>query len=101
MRVSEIDFQLPCPPDGGSALKWLADQTKEKFPTGEELVRLVITESNQDFYNCEASGASTGFQRTSVGFHESIDWEKPGLFWYERSWIGLLNRLVRMLAGHI
>jgi len=36
----------------------------------------VITESNQDFYNCEANGASTGFQMTSVGFHGSIDWEK-------------------------
>jgi len=45
----------------------------------------VITKSNQDFYNCEANGASTGFQMTSVGFHESIDWEKPELFWYGRS----------------
>ena len=45
----------------------------------------MITESNQDFYNCEVNGASTGFQMTSVGFHESIDWEKPGLFWYGRS----------------
>ena len=52
------------------ALKWLADQTKEKLPAGEKVIRLVITESNQDFYNCEANGASTGFQRTSVGFHE-------------------------------
>ena len=60
MRVSEIDFQLPCPPDGGNALKWLADQTKEKLPTGEELVRLVITESNQDFYNCEGTTYKSG-----------------------------------------
>ena len=85
MRVSEIDFQLPRPPADGSALKWLADQTKEKLPAGEEVVRLVITESNQDFYSCEANGASTGFQMTSVGFHESIGWEKPELFWYGRS----------------
>ena len=55
MRVYEIDFQLPCPPDGGSILKWLAHQTQEKLPAGEELVRLVITESNQEFYNCEAT----------------------------------------------
>ena len=40
----------------------------------------MITESNQDFYSCEANGASTGFQMTSVGFHESIGWEKPELF---------------------
>jgi hypothetical protein len=60
VRVSEIDFQLRCPPDGGSALKWLADQTKEKLPTGEELVRLVITESNQDFYNCEGTTYKAG-----------------------------------------
>ena len=60
MRVSEIDFQLPCPPDGSSALKWLADQTKGKLADGEELVRLVITESNQDFYNCEATTYQAG-----------------------------------------
>ena len=36
----------------------------------------MITESNQDFYNCEANGASTGCQMTSVGFHGWIDWEK-------------------------
>jgi len=45
----------------------------------------VITESNQDFYNCEANGASTGCQMTSVGFHGWIDWEKPEFFWYGRS----------------
>ena len=67
------------------ALKWLADQTKEKLPAGEEEVQLVITESNQLFYNCEANGASTGIQMTSVGFHESIGWEKPELFWYRGS----------------
>ena len=60
MRVSEIDFQLPCPPDEGRALKWLADRTKEKLPVGQELVRLVITESNHDFYNCEATTYQAG-----------------------------------------
>ena len=60
MRVSEIDFQLPQPPVDGSALKWLADQTKEKLPAGEELVRLVVTESNHDFYNCEATTYRAG-----------------------------------------
>ena len=60
MRVSEIDFQLPRPPVDGSALKWLADQTKEKLPAGEELVRLVVTESNEDFYNCEATTYRAG-----------------------------------------
>ena len=60
MRVSEIDFQLPQPPVDGSALKWLADQTKEKLPAGEELVRLVVTESNEDFYNCEATTYRAG-----------------------------------------
>jgi len=67
------------------ALKWLADQTKEKLPAGEKVIRLVITESNQDFYNCEANGASTGFQMPPVGFHEQIGWGKPGLFWHGRS----------------
>ena len=60
MRVSEIDFRLPCPPGDVSALKWLADLTKEKLPAGEELVRLVVTESNQDFYNCEATTYRAG-----------------------------------------
>ena len=60
MRVSEIDFRLPCPPGDGSALKWLADHTKRKLPAGEELVRLVVTESNQDFYNCEATTYRAG-----------------------------------------
>ena len=45
----------------------------------------MITESNQDFYNCEANGARTGCQMTSVGFHGWIDWEKPEFFWYGRS----------------
>ena len=45
----------------------------------------MITESSQLFYNCETNGASTGIQMTSVGFHESIGWEKPELFWYGRS----------------
>ena len=60
MRVSEIDFRLPCPPGDVSALKWLADHTKRKLPVGEELVRLVVTESNQDFYNCEATTYRAG-----------------------------------------
>ena len=60
MRVSEIDFRLPCPPGDVSALKWLADQTKKKLAAGEELVRLVVTESNQDFYNCEATTYRAG-----------------------------------------
>ena len=60
MRVSEIDFRLPCPPGDVSALKWLADQTKKKLPAGEELVRLVVTESNRDFYNCEATTYRAG-----------------------------------------
>ena len=60
MRVSEIDFQLPHPPVDGSALRWLAGLTKEKLPAGEELVRLVVTESNQDFYNCEATTYRAG-----------------------------------------
>ena len=60
MRVSEIDFRLPCPPGDVSALKWLADQTKKKLPAGEELVRLVVTESHQDFYNCEATTYRAG-----------------------------------------
>ena len=60
MRVSEIDFRLPCPPGDVSALKWLADHTKRKLPAGEELVRLVVTESNQDFYNCEATTYRAG-----------------------------------------
>jgi len=45
----------------------------------------VIAESNQCFYNGEADGESTGIQMTSAGFHESIGWEKPELFWYGRS----------------
>ena len=60
MRVSEIDFRLPCPPGDVSALKWLADHTKRKLPVGEELVRLVVTESNRDFYNCEATTYRAG-----------------------------------------
>ena len=58
--MSEIDFRLPCPPGDVSALKWLADHTKRKLPVGEELVRLVVTESNQDFYNCEATTYRAG-----------------------------------------
>ena len=55
MRVSEIEFQLPLPPGQGSILDWLARGTAERLPDGEELVRLVITESNHDVYQCEAT----------------------------------------------
>ncbi|MCH8988231.1 MAG: DUF3326 domain-containing protein [Chloroflexi bacterium] len=55
MRVSEIEFELPLPPGQGSILDWLARGTAERLPDGEELVRLVITESNHDVYQCEAT----------------------------------------------
>ena len=55
MRVSEIEFQLPLPPGQGSVLNWLAHKTSEMLPDGEELVRLVITESNGEIYRCEAT----------------------------------------------
>ena len=55
MRVSEIEFQLPLPPGQGSILDWLARRTAERLPDGEELVRLVVTESNHEVYKCEAT----------------------------------------------
>ena len=55
MRVSEIDFQMPCPPSGGSTLEWLSQKTTERLRDGEELVRLVVTESSHEIYNCEAT----------------------------------------------
>ena len=55
VRVSEIEFQVPPFPSQGSVLDWLASETSERLPHGEELVRLVITESNQDLYKCEAT----------------------------------------------
>ena len=76
MRVSEIDFQLPRPPVDGSALKWLADQTKEKLPAGEELVRLVITESNQDFYNCEATTYQAGDDAHLISSGMALEFRK-------------------------
>ena len=55
VRVSEIEFQVPPFSSQGSVLDWLARETSERLPHGEELVRLVITESNQDLYKCEAT----------------------------------------------
>ena len=60
MRVSEIEFQLPFPPSQGSVLDWLAHKTSERLTDGEELVRLVITESNHEVYNCEATTYQAG-----------------------------------------
>jgi hypothetical protein len=60
VRVSEIEFQLPPPPGQGSALDWLARRTSERLPDGEELVRLVVTESNGDAYTCEATTFQPG-----------------------------------------
>ena len=55
MRVSEIEFELPHPPGHGSVLDWLARQTAERLPDGEELVRLVVTDSTHGIYKCEAT----------------------------------------------
>ena len=55
MRVSEIEFQLPSPPNGGSLLDWLAQKTVERLAPGEALVRLVVIESNRGVYKCEAT----------------------------------------------
>ena len=60
MRISEIEFQLPPPPSQGSVLDWLARRTSERLPDGEELVRLVITESSQEIYKCEATTYQAG-----------------------------------------
>ena len=55
MRVSEIKFQLPGPPHGGSLLEWLALKTAERLAPDEALVRLVVTESSRSAYKCEAT----------------------------------------------
>ena len=55
MRVSEIEFQLPSPPNGGSLLDWLARKTRERLAGDEALLRLVITESDRSGYKCEAT----------------------------------------------
>ena len=60
MRVSEIEFELPFPPSQGSILDWLARKTSEKLSDGEELVRLVITESDPEVYKCEATTYQAG-----------------------------------------
>jgi hypothetical protein len=60
VRISEIEFQLPPPPSQGSVLDWLARRTSERLPDGEELVRLVITESSQEIYKCEATTYQAG-----------------------------------------
>ena len=60
MRVSEIEFQLPSPPHGGSLLDWLAQNTVERLAPNEALVRLVVTESNRESYKCEATTYQSG-----------------------------------------
>ena len=60
MRVSEIEFQLPSPPGRDGILDWLAHKTSEILQDGEELVRLVVTESNEDLYQCEATAYQAG-----------------------------------------
>ena len=84
-RLADKSLRLGIRESQRHALKWLADQTKEEPPAGEKVIRLVITESNQGFYNFEANGANTGFQMASGGFHEQIGWGKPEPFRYGRS----------------
>ena len=60
MRVSEIEFQVPSPPGRGSILDWLAQKTLDRLPDGEELVRLVVTESDREIYKCEATTYQAG-----------------------------------------
>ena len=60
MRVSEIEFQLPSPPSGGSLLDWLAQKTGERLAPDEALVRFVVTESNRSAYKCEATAFQGG-----------------------------------------
>jgi len=55
VRVSEIQFQLPDPPNGGRLLDWLARKTGERLAGDEALLRLVITESDRSSYKCEAT----------------------------------------------
>ena len=76
MRISEIDFQLPRPPVDRSALKWLADRIQKKLPAGEELVRLVVTESNQDFYNCEATTYRAGSDAHLISSGMALEFRK-------------------------
>ncbi len=69
MRVSEIEFQLPSPPSGGSLLDWLAQKTGEQLAHDEALLRLVITESDRSVYKCEATTFQGGgnFHRLPPG----------------------------------
>lgn len=76
MRVSEIDFQLPCPPSNGSTLAWLAHQITGKLPAGEELVRLVVTESNQDFLKCEATSYQAGENTHQITSGMALEFRK-------------------------
>ena len=55
VRVSEIEFQLPSPPSGGSLLDWLGQKTREQLAHDEALLRLVVTESDRSGYKCEAT----------------------------------------------
>jgi hypothetical protein len=76
VRVSEIDFQLPRPPLQGSTLDWLADKAAEKIPAGEELVRLVITESDQETYSCEATTYRAGENAHQISPGMALEFRK-------------------------
>ncbi|MDA1128249.1 MAG: DUF3326 domain-containing protein, partial [Chloroflexi bacterium] len=76
MRVSEIAFQLPGPPSQGHVLDWLTQQTSEKLPDGEELVRLVVTESDREVYRCEATTYQAGLDSHRIPSDSAIAFRK-------------------------
>ncbi len=58
--LSEIELDLPPPPDSSNLLEWLSQKTREKLPGGVSPVRLVVTSSDATGYRCEVTTFDDG-----------------------------------------
>ncbi|MBL4713241.1 MAG: DUF3326 domain-containing protein [Alcanivorax sp.] len=60
VMLSEIELDLPPPPDSSNLLEWLSQKTREKLPSGVSPVRLVVTSSDATGYRCEVTTFDDG-----------------------------------------
>ena len=60
VMLSEIELDLPPPPDSSNLLEWLSQKTREKLPGGVSPVRLVVTSSDATGYRCEVTTFDDG-----------------------------------------
>ena len=55
MYLTETELDIPCAPDGVGLLEWLSRRIGERLPSGDEPLRLAVTESGDRGHRCEVT----------------------------------------------